>query len=408
MYSLYKHQNIKNGKVYIGITSKDPVLRWNGGDGYIQNAMFYLDICKYGWDEGFTHEVLLTNLPKSEAQIKECEYVLKYDSVRTGYNQRYADNKALLPQNLLSDIESRQTRENTKRIPFKVKEFNMCGFSIFNNAKNKYENKGINYFTRIPNIFIQKNIQKTYGVSKILLFVYCEIDRNRSYEDTSFVCIKDIFDKCNYKVTRHKPRVFYEILKCLAFLRENNYIDCDFDAYRVNYTGCIKIKIISKTFDVTENFTKLYGKTLDSICNSVTKPTKESVLNVFLYIKSYIFTRPKNKDGKDIMHNPETRPEAFYGSMQSMAKDLAMSKDTINQCIQCLISSTKNQKPLLIKREVGSIQPNPKKPPQNVPNIYVLNKEGYEQEIEWAISKMLEIYDVDSFGELKGNGKSEI
>lgn len=41
------------------------------------------------------------------------------------------------------------------------------------------------------------------------------------------------------------------------------------------------------------------------------------------------------------------------------------------------------------------------KPPQNVPNIYVLNKEGYEQEIEWAIAKMLEIYNVDSFGEIK-------
>ena len=43
-----------------------------------------------------------------------------------------------------------------------------------------------------------------------------------------------------------------------------------------------------------------------------------------------------------------------------------------------------------------------KKPPQNVPNIYVLNKEGYEQEIEWAILKMLEVYNVDSFGELTG------
>ena len=82
--------------------------------------------------------------------------------------------------------------------------------------------------------------------------------------------------------------------------------------------------------------------------------------------------------------------------MESMAKELAISKDTLNQCIQCLTSSSENQKPLLIKRE------DPKKPPQNVPNIYVLNKEGYEQEIEWAILKMLEVYNVDSFGELTG------
>lgn len=62
--------------------------------------------------------------------------------------------------------------------------------------------------------------------------------------------------------------------------------------------------------------------------------------------------------------------------------------------------TTSNQK------EVGSVQPDSKKPPQNVPNIYVLNKEGYEQEIEWAIAKMLEIYEVDSFGEIKGGHKN--
>ena len=37
------------------------------------------------------------------------------------------------------------------------------------------------------------------------------------------------------------------------------------------------------------------------------------------------------------------------------------------------------------------------KPPLNVPNIYVLNKDGYEQEIEWALNKMLEVYKIDEF-----------
>jgi hypothetical protein len=35
-----------------------------------------------------------------------------------------------------------------------------------------------------------------------------------------------------------------------------------------------------------------------------------------------------------------------------------------------------------------------------------LNNERYEQEIEWAIEKMLEIYKVDSFGEIKGGNKN--
>ena len=83
-----------------------------------------------------------------------------------------------------------------------------------------------------------------------------------------------------------------------------------------------------------------------------------------------------------------------------------MSKDTINQCIQYLTSSIGDREPLLIKKEVGSVQPDPKKPPKNVPNIYVLNNERCEQEIKWAIEKMLEIYKVESFGEMKNGNKS--
>ena len=62
-----------------------------------------------------------------------------------------------------------------------------------------------------------------------------------------------------------------------------------------------------------------------------------------------------------------------------------------------LTTSTGSVPALLIKKEVGSVQPDKSKPPQNVPNIYVLNKEGYRQEIEWALSKMLELYKVNEF-----------
>ena len=133
---------------------------------------------------------------------------------------------------------------------------------------------------------------------------------------------------------------------------------------------------------------------------------KENILMAFLYINSYIFIRQRDNNGNELIQNPKEKPEAFWRSIESMSKELSMSKDTINQCIQYLTSSIGDQKPLLIKKEVGSIQPDPKKPPQNIPNIYVLNKEGYEQEIEWAIAKMLEIYNVDYFGELKGGNKN--
>ena len=182
----------------------------------------------------------------------------------------------------------------------------------------------------------------------------------------------------------------------------NKMIEVKQDLDSVGYDTGIEIKIIPENFDATDKFSKITSSQLDFIMMSESSINKENILMAFLYINSYIFIRPKNKNNEEIISDPKSKPEAFFRSMESMSKELAISKDTLNQCIQCLTSSTEDKQPLLIKREVGSIQPNPKKPPQNVPNIYVLNKEGYEQEIEWAISKMLEIYNVDSFGELIG------
>lgn len=359
--------------------------------------VFYSDIKKYGWEEGFSHEILLENLTKSEAIIKECEFILKYDSVHLGYNLRYADKKALLPDHLIQEIKKRQLRDkvNIERTYFKSKEFDLTDFKIFNTEKVQYKNT-VDYFTRIPNNFIQCNLQKTYGVNRILLVVFCEIDRNRSYEDTSYICIYDIFKKCDYKITHRKPKIFYEILKCLLFLKENNYIECDFDPYKVNYNDCIKINIIKEVFDTPNAFTKLYGKTVDLIYESTTTLCKESIISVFLYINSYIGCRSKKTDGSDYS-DAKDNPEAFFKSIKSMSEELSMSKDTINQCINYLTTSTENNPALLIKKEIGSIQPDKTKPPQNVPNIYVLNKEGYKQEIEWALDKMMKLYQVNEF-----------
>ena len=272
---------------------------------------------------------------------------------------------------------------------------------------NFIENTSKEYFTRVPNSLVQIDIKKKYNLHRIFYLIYILIDRHRSYEDSSYIVISEIFDLCGYKQTRHKPKIFYEIIKCLLFLNESNLINItsDFDIYNPGYTDCIQMDIICQNFDATENFSKITSSQLDFIMMGESSINKENILMAFLYINSYIYIRPKKNDNEEIMYNPETRPEAFWRSMQSMAKDLSMSKDTLNQCLSYLTSNVDDKQPLLIKKEVGSIQPDPSQPPQNTPNIYVLNKEGYEQEIEWAIYKMLQIYNVESFGELTGNYK---
>lgn len=85
-YSVYKHIT-PNNKVYIGITSLDPVSRWNKGFGYKNNKYFYSAIKKYGWDN-IHHEVILSGLTKQQAERIETDLIAKYDSAnrKNGYN----------------------------------------------------------------------------------------------------------------------------------------------------------------------------------------------------------------------------------------------------------------------------------------------------------------------------------
>lgn len=86
MYCVYKHTG-PTGKVYIGITKRNPQKRWNGGRGYIDNRYFYRAIQKYGWDS-FTHKIIETKLSQSEAVERERYYIEKYNSTdpEYGYN----------------------------------------------------------------------------------------------------------------------------------------------------------------------------------------------------------------------------------------------------------------------------------------------------------------------------------
>ena len=88
MYTVYKHQNKINGKIYIGITMQEPEKRWgNNGINYKTSPHFYAAIQKYGWNN-FDHEILFENLTHDEACSKEQELIKYYNSMNRefGYN----------------------------------------------------------------------------------------------------------------------------------------------------------------------------------------------------------------------------------------------------------------------------------------------------------------------------------
>lgn len=85
-WSVYIHI-VPNGKVYVGITSKDPKYRWNYGHGYRKCKRFWNAIVKYGW-QNIKHDVLYDGLTKYEAESIERKLIADYCSTnpKYGYN----------------------------------------------------------------------------------------------------------------------------------------------------------------------------------------------------------------------------------------------------------------------------------------------------------------------------------
>lgn len=75
--SVYMH-TVPNGRIYIGVTCRDPYLRWqNNGSGYRKQPEFFADIQKYGWDN-ITHEIVFQSKDAEEAYAKEEELIRLY------------------------------------------------------------------------------------------------------------------------------------------------------------------------------------------------------------------------------------------------------------------------------------------------------------------------------------------
>lgn len=83
-YTVYKHTNKINGKIYVGITSQKVNQRWKNGNGYRKQIYFYRAILKYGWDN-FEHEILYENLSEDEAKEKEIELISHFKSNHDNY-----------------------------------------------------------------------------------------------------------------------------------------------------------------------------------------------------------------------------------------------------------------------------------------------------------------------------------
>ena len=87
IYTVYMHTNLENNKKYVGLTSQKPRVRWGYGYGYEKCPYFFNAIKKNGWN-GFSHEIVLQNLTKDEAEMFEIAMIKYYNTTdkEFGYN----------------------------------------------------------------------------------------------------------------------------------------------------------------------------------------------------------------------------------------------------------------------------------------------------------------------------------
>ena len=140
-YTVYKHTS-PSGKVYIGITCQKPEDRWKNGYGYREQQKFFNAICKYGW-ENIQHEILFTELTKEEAEQKEIELIVLYDSKINGYNAD--DGGSGSSGRILTEKISRERQKIAINTYPKIKDALLDGINRYwsdsNNRKKRSENQ---------------------------------------------------------------------------------------------------------------------------------------------------------------------------------------------------------------------------------------------------------------------------
>ena len=185
-YFVYKHTNLVNGKVYIGITSRLPEKRWGrNGCNYRSNHHFYNAILKYGWDSGFSHEILYSGLTKENAEEYERDLIRHFNSANPeyGYNIALGGNSvgkmsdATKKKISASNKGKRRTLDQRKKMSDIAKESSLERSERFRKIRANFKNwnDGV-VFTEEQKDLIKGNTYRP---------VYCS-ELNRTFKSISF------------------------------------------------------------------------------------------------------------------------------------------------------------------------------------------------------------------------------
>ena len=112
-WSVYMHVNKINNKKYVGITSRQPEIRWQNGTAYRRNPHLNSAIEKYGWDQ-FEHIILHQYLTHDEACEYEKYYIKFYNTKNNKYGYNMTDGGEGTPGYIYSQEQIERCRKNNK------------------------------------------------------------------------------------------------------------------------------------------------------------------------------------------------------------------------------------------------------------------------------------------------------
>lgn len=224
MWTVYVH-TCPNGKRYVGITSKNPKVRWNRGNGY-HKQFFYKAIKKYGWDN-IKHEIVAVVETIEEAAEMENKLIEQYKSAQRefGYNiSPHTDSVEGMPRARHSEETRKKMSESAKARPMNTR--NWSGLL----ESHKYLNlKGIPH-----NLSPQGANKLREANGKVIIQYDTDMNPIGAYESAS----------CAMAVTgiNPYPSVYDEKRKCGGFywrygeqLTEDERIKVVFSNVKLNY-----------------------------------------------------------------------------------------------------------------------------------------------------------------------------
>lgn len=228
------------------------------------------------------------------------------------------------------------------------------------------------YFLNIPAEFISAEYLKDNNLTRKFYVTHLMIDYRKSIDYESVISIRMLLDYVGSPEARSWVRIYKEFIHCLTYMVESGMIEIlgDTDLSSVKHKDTIVVKINRLKFYGYERFAAITIPHFKAIPNLQTSKKIENVLTVLIFVLSRMWRK-----GSKGTYNP--RPEAYYFGHDLICKVCGMNKSTVEECLDAL---TGGDHPILVKYTRFA--------KKSARNIYVINKEGYEKEIENALEKI--------------------